>query len=201
MSKKPQKERTLVIFKPDVIQRQIVGEILTRFERKGFKIIGMKMTWASEELMKEHYIDDSEYHKSIGVKAIAGAKERGEDVTDWDPVDIGKKIRDYAVQYLSCGPILVMVFEGNCVIEGVRRILGKTNPRIADIGTIRADYTPDSYVLADLQGRAIRTILHASDSVEAAEREIPIWFKEDELYDYKTAVEHILYDAGWTKEK
>jgi len=201
MSKKPQKERTLVIFKPDVIQRQIVGEILTRFERKGFKIIGMKMTWASEELMKEHYIDDDEYHKSVGVKAIAGAESRGEDVSKMDPVEIGRRIRQYNVSYLSCGPVVAIVFEGNYVIEGVRKILGKTNPRIADIGTIRADYSPDSYFLADMQGRATRTIVHASDSIESAEREIPLWFKEDELYDYKTAVEHILYDAGWTKEK
>jgi nucleoside-diphosphate kinase len=201
MSKEPQKERTLVILKPDVIQRQIVGEILTRFERKGFKIIGMKMVWPTEELMREHYIDEDEYHRSVGIKAVDNAKEKGEDVTGMDPVEIGRRIRNYNVEYLSCGPVLAFVLEGNSVIEGVRKLLGKTNPRLADVGTIRADYTPDSYFLADMQGRATRTIAHASDSVESAEREIPLWFKDDELYEYSTAIEHILYDAGWSKEK
>ena len=201
MSKKPQKERTLLIFKPDVMQRQIVGEILSRFEKKGFKIVGMKMTWPSKELMAEHYIDKDEYHKSVGEKTKKGAEARGEDTSNWDSLAVGKKVREWNIKYLSCGPVVALVLEGNCVIEGVRKLLGKTNPRISDVGTIRADYSPDSYLLADLQGRATRTIVHASDSVESAEREIPLWFKENELYDYKTAIEHILYDAGWSKEK
>ena len=201
MPKQPQKERTLLIFKPDVIQRQMVGEILSRFERKGFKIVGMRMVWPSEELMAEHYIDDDEYNKGVGESAKKGALSRGEDVAGWDSLEIGKRIRLRNVEYLSCGPVIAMVLEGNCVIEGVRRLLGKSNPRTSDVGTIRADYSPDSYFLADLDGRATRTIIHASDCIESAEREIPLWFKEDEMYDYKTAIEHVLYDAGWSKEK
>ena len=201
MSKAPHKERTLVILKPDVIQRQIVGEILARFEKKGFKIVGMKMVWPSKELAGKHYMADDDYNRGVGEKAINGAKERGEDVTGWDALEIGRKVRRYCIEYLSCGPVVAFVLEGNCVIESVRTFLGSTNPSKADAGTIRADYSPDSYVLSDLQGRATRTLLHASDSVESAEREIPLWFKEDELYEYTTAVEYVLYDAGWSKEK
>lgn len=201
MSKEPQKERTLVILKPDVIQRQIVGEILTRFERKGFKIIGMKMILADRELAEKHYVGDEEYLISLGEKTRKAAEARGDDVSGWDNLAKGNEIREWSIEYLSSGPVVAFVLEGNYVIEGVRKILGGTNPRNADIGTIRADYSPDSYFLADLQGRATRTLLHASDSVESAEREIPLWFKENELYDYKTAIEYALYDAGWSKEK
>ena len=201
MSKAPHKERTLVILKPDVIQRQIVGEILARFEKKGFKIVGMKMVWPSKELVGKHYIDKDEYHKSVGEKTIKSAQDRGEDITGWDALEIGRKVRRYNIEYLSCGPVVAFVLEGNSVIEGVRKFLGSTNPQNSDIGTIRGDFSPDSYFLADLQGRATRTLLHASDSVESAEREIPLWFKKEELYEYTTAVEYVLYDAGWSKEK
>jgi len=201
MSKELQKEKTLIIFKPDVIQRQIVGEIISRLEKKGFKIVGMKMTWPSKELMAKHYIDDDEYSRGVGEKAIKNAKSKGEDTKNWDALEIGRKVRNWNIEYLSCGPVIALVLEGNCVIEGVRKLLGSTNPRNSDVGTVRADYSPDSYFLADIQGRATRTIVHASDSLESAKREIPLWFKEDELYDYKTAIEYILYDTGWTKEK
>ena len=201
MLKEPQKERTLIILKPDVIQRQIVGEIVNRLERKGFKIVGMKMIWASKELMAKHYIDDDEYNKGIGEKAIKNVKTKGEDTKDWNALDIGKKVRNWNIEYLSCGPVIAIVLEGNCVIEGIRKILGSTNPRNSDVGTVRADYSTDSYFLADTEGRATRTIVHSSDAIESAKREIPLWFKENEIYDYKTAIEHILYDTGWSKEK
>ena len=201
MSKEPQKERTLLIFKPDVIQRQIVGEVMTRFERKGFKIVGMKMVEIEKDLVSKHYTDDERYNEGVGEKAKIGAEKRGEDTSNWNSLEVGMKIRQTNIDYLSCGPVIAMVLEGNCVIEGVRKLLGTSNPRTSDVGTIRADYSPDSFFLADMGARATRTIIHASDSIECAKREIPLWFKENELYEYKTAMEHILYDAGWSKEK
>lgn len=191
-------ERTLVVFKPDVVQRQIVGEIIQRFERKGFKIIGMKMAHPSKDFISKHYIDDDEYNRGVGEKAIKAAKERGEKV-DESPIEIGRRIRNWNMNYLSCGPVIAVVFEGSHVIEGVRKMLGSTNPRTADVGTIRSDYTPDSYILADMQGRTTRTMVHASDCEESAKREILLWFDKDELFDYETAIEKILYDAGWSK--
>jgi nucleoside-diphosphate kinase len=193
-------EKTLVLFKPDVVQRQIVGEFITRFERKGFKIVGMKMIWPTKKLVGLHYAEEKEYLIEVGKKTIKSALERNEKMKESDPLKVGKKIREWNMEYLSCGPILAIVLEGASVIESVRKMIGSTNPITADIGTIRADYSPDSYMLANIQGRNTRTLLHASDSSKSAKREIPLWFKKGELYKYSVGIEHILYDAGWSEE-
>jgi len=191
-------ERTLVIFKPDVLQRQISGEILTRFERKGFKIVAMKMTVPSKDLVGKHYEGEKEYLTEVGEKSIKSAKDRGEDTSKMNAFKIGSQIRKWNISYLTCGPVLAIVFQGPMIIQSVRKMAGTTNPLMADIGTIRADYSPDSYLFADTQGR---TILHASDSIKSAEREIPLWFKDNEIFNYEVGIEKILYDKGWTESK
>jgi nucleoside-diphosphate kinase len=192
------KERSLLLIKPDVLQRQIVGEILTRFERKGFKMIAMKMLNATKEQVGEHYEDREDYLTEVGEKAKKGAEARGEDISNWDSLERGKMIRQRNIQYLTCGPIVAMVLEGYGVISGVRKLLGSTSPASGDVGTIRDDYSLDTYQLADVVARSTRTMIHASDSVENAQRELAIWFNEDELCDnYETAVEKIFYDEGW----
>lgn len=192
------RERTLILVKPDVLQRQIVGEILNRFERKGFKIVGMKMLNATKEQVGEHYEDDEAYLIETGEKAKKGAEMRGEDVSKWNSLERGKIIRKNNILYLTCGPIIAMVLEGHGVISGVRKLLGSTSPAEGDVGTIRDDYSFDTYVLADYIARATRTMLHASDSVESAKREIKIWFKENELCsNYETVAEKIFFDYGW----
>jgi len=194
------KEQTLVIFKPDVVQRQIVGELITRFEKKGFKIVAMKLVHPNRELVGEHYEADEEYLKGVGNKSVESARERGEKIPTKTPLEIGNQIREWNIDYLSCGPVIAMVIEGAQVIESVRKMVGKTNPVLADVGTIRSDYTPDSYLLADVQGRTTRTLIHASDSIESASREIPLWFSTKEIFSYETAIEKILYDTGWSSE-
>jgi nucleoside-diphosphate kinase len=192
------KERSLLLIKPDVLQRQIVGEILTRFEKKGYKIVAMKMLNATEEQVGEHYIDEESYLKEVGEKAKKGAEARGEDISNWDSLERGKMIRQRNIDYLTCGPIVAMVLEGYGVISGVRKILGNTSPAAGDVGTIRDDYSLDTYQLADVVARSTRTMIHASDSVENAQRELAIWFEEDEMCDnYETAAEKIFYDEGW----
>lgn len=191
-------ERTLILVKPDVIQRQIVGEILSRFERKGFKIVGMKMVNASKEQIQDHYTDEESYLIETGEKAKKGAIARGEDVSNWNSLEKGKIIRKNNVVYLTCGPIIAMVLEGHGVVSGVRKVLGSTSPADGDVGTIRDDYSFDTYALADYVSRATRTMLHASDSPENAEREIKIWFKENELCNnYETVAEKIFFDSSW----
>lgn len=191
-------ERTLMLIKPDVIQRQIVGEILSRFERKGFKIIAMKMLNATKEQMAEHYTDDPAYLIETGEKAKKGAQMRGEDTSDWNSLERGKIIRRNNINYLTCGPIIAMVLEGHSVISAVRKVLGSTSPGEGDVGTIRDDYSFDTYALADYVSRATRTMVHASDSVENANREMKIWFDESELCsDYETVADKIFYDSGW----
>lgn len=191
-------ERTLILFKPDVLQRQIVGEILSRFERKGFKIVAIKMVNATKEQASTHYINEESYLIDTGEKAKKGALSRGQDVSKWNSLESGKVIRNRSIAYITCGPIMAMVLEGPGVIVGVRKLLGNTSPTDGDIGTIRADYSFDSYNLADSVSRATRTMLHASDSPESANREIPIWFKENEICNnYETVAEKIFYDSGW----
>ena len=195
-------ERTLVLIKPDVLQRQLVGEILSRFERKGVKLTAMKMLNATREQVGEHYIDDEGYLIETGEKARKGAIARGEDVTGWNSLEQGKKVRQRNINYLTCGPIIAIVFEGFGVISQVRKILGSASPADGDIGTIRDDYSLDTYALADYIDRSTMTMLHASDSVENAERELKIWFKESEICNnYETGVEKIFYDAEWSKGK
>ena len=191
-------ERTLILVKPDVIQRQIFGEVLSRFERKGFKIIAMRMLNATKEQVAEHYTDEEGYLIETGEKAKKGAIARGEDVSDWNSLERGKIIRKNNILYLTCGPIIAMVLEGHGVIEGVRKLLGSTSPAAGDVGTIRDDYSFDTFALADYVARATRTMIHASDSIENAKREIKIWFKEKELCsNYETVAEKIFYDEGW----
>ncbi len=195
-------ERTLVLIKPDVLQRQIVGEILSRFERKGIKITAMKMLNATKEQVGDHYEGKEEYLIESGEKAKKGAIARGEDVSNWNSLEKGKQIRQRNINYLTCGPIIAIVFEGFGVISQVRKILGSTSPAEGDIGTIRNDYSLDTYALADFIDRSTMTMLHASDSVENAEREIKIWFKESEICnDYETGVEKIFYDSEWSHKR
>ncbi|MBP8979208.1 nucleoside-diphosphate kinase [Candidatus Dojkabacteria bacterium] len=202
--KKPKmaQERTLVLLKPDVLQRQLVGEILSRFERKGIKMTAIKMLNATKEQVGEHYINEEGYLIETGEKAKKGAIARGEDISNWNSLEQGKKIRQRNINYLTCGPIVAIVFEGFGVISQVRKILGSASPADGDIGTIRDDYSLDTYALADFLDRSTMTMLHASDSVENAERELKIWFKESEICnDYETGVEKIFYDAEWSKGK
>lgn len=192
------KQRTLVVFKPDVLQRQIVGEIISRFERKGYKIVGLKMVQPDRELAGKHYIDDEEYLTSVGESSKKFAKELGEPIPEGTPLEIGQSVRQRNIEYLITGPVVAMVLQGVHVIRSVRKFVGSGNPQNADVGTIRADYTPDSYKFADTQDRAARNIIHASDAEDTAKREIDLWFDESEIFQYDTAVEKILYDENWS---
>ncbi len=192
------KEKTLLVFKPDVVQRQIVGELISRFERKGFKIVGMKMLIPSRELVGKHYEDDEKYLIETGNKAKKGAEARGEDTSNWNALERGRWIRESNINYLTCGPVIALVLQGSGVILGVRKMLGSTSPADGDVGTIRADFSLDSFALADEQGRVARTMVHASDSEENAQREIGLWFNATEISEYETAAEKIFYDVGWS---
>lgn len=155
-------ERTLIIFKPDTIQRGIVGEVLTRFERVGLKIIGAKMLSPSKEQYYEHY-------ERIG-KMISRR---------------GQKTFDAAVDYMMQGPVIAMVLEGIDAVELVRKIVGGTEPKTAAVGTIRGDYSHISFDYANAKGIATPNIIHASGNVEEAEQEIAFWFAESETFEYK----------------
>jgi nucleoside-diphosphate kinase len=176
-------ERTLIIAKPDAVQRGLVGEIIRRFEQKGFKIAGIKMIHATTDQLGEHYADDPEWKKSVGEKTLAVAKQKGTEMNE-TAEEIGTRIRDWNMEGLKINPIVAIIFEGHHSIEIGRKIVGNTEPRQALPGTIRGDFTTESYAIADKNQRVIRNLVHASGSREEAEREIKVWFNNEELFNY-----------------
>ncbi|MBF1015648.1 MAG: nucleoside-diphosphate kinase [Candidatus Nanogingivalaceae bacterium] len=154
-------QRTLILFKPDAVQRGIVGEILTRFERVGLKIIGTKMIFPNKEHYHKHY-------EGIG-KMVT---RRGE------------KAFDMALEFMTQGPVIAMVLEGVESVELVRKLVGGTEPKTALPGTIRGDYSHMSFGYADEHNVGIPNLIHASGSVEEAKQEIEHWFADHEIYDY-----------------
>lgn len=190
-------ERSLVLVKPDGVQRGLIGEIIGRFEKKGLKITAMKMVWPTKEMAKKHYDQPESAMMQLGQRTLDSfAKEGKKHWTD-DPMAIARQIQEWLVGYLSAGPIVAMVIEGAHAVAHVRKIRGATNPLGADVGTIAADFTTDSYFIADEGKRAVRNLVHTSGTVEEAENEIKIWFKESEIHDYDLAIEKILYSKEW----
>jgi len=154
-------EKTLVIFKPDSVQRGVVGEILSRFERVGLKIVGMKMISPTRDQFFQHY---EEIGKMISRR--------------------GQKAFDVTVEFMLQGPVIAMVLEGVESVELVRKMAGTTEPKSAQVGTIRGDYSHISFGYADMISKSTPNLIHASGNVEEAEKEISHWFSDSELYDY-----------------
>lgn len=184
-------ERTLVILKPDAVQRGIMGEIISRFERVGLKMVGAKMILPTKELLNRHYpTDRRDFIEGMGKKTIDNNEEMGIDTKvhfgHADPYKIGLELQKWLMDYMTSGPGLAMVFEGPHAIEMVRKMRGHTLPQKALPGTITGDYSFDSSTLANEFKRSIRNLVHASGNAEEAEFEIGLWFSESELHDYET---------------
>ncbi|MBV9159425.1 MAG: nucleoside-diphosphate kinase [Candidatus Kaiserbacteria bacterium] len=192
--KHPKEERTLVIIKPDAIQRALIGEIVLRYERIGLKLVGLKMMVPTEEHIEQHYTLDPNWRRVTGEKTIKSYKDRGLTPPSEDPLEITAKILKNLKKYMTSGPVICMVWEGAHAVELVRKITGGTEPRGAAVGTIRGDFVIDSYVMSDADDRAVRNLIHASGSVDEANMEIPHWFEKGEIIDYKVSHEDILYE-------
>lgn len=159
-------QRTLVLFKPDAVQRGVVGEIMTRFERVGLKIIGIKMIAPDEKHYYGHY------------------EEIGQVITRR-----GKAVFENVLTLMAEGPVVALVLEGVEAVELVRKLVGSTEPKSAAPGTIRGDYSHMSYGYGDDQQKGIPNLIHASGDLDDAQKEIPHWFSDDELYDYNALSE------------
>ena len=159
------KQRTLVPLKPDCVQRSFAGEIITRFEKAGLKIVGMKMVWADEDFAKQHYEEhvDKDFYPGL------------EDM-------------------ITAGPVIAMVLEGVEAISTVRKMVGATEPKSAAPGTIRGDYAHVSYGYADEQQIGVKNLIHASATEEDAKKELDLWFDEDETHTYKSVHDVHLYE-------
>lgn len=189
------KEKSLVVIKPDGIQRNLVGEIISRFEKMGLKLVAMKMLVPTADLVEKHYTLDPEWVRLAGEKSIKSAKEKGHPVLSEEPVEVGNIVLKSLISYLTSGPVVAMVWEGSHAVAIVRKMIGTTEPLSSDVGTIRGDFVIDSYQLSNLDGRAIRNLAHASGSVKEADDEIKHWFKESEVVEYTHIQEKILYGA------
>ena len=196
MKAHPKEERTLVIVKPDGVQRGLVGEIIRRYESVGVKLVGMKMLVPKEAHIEAHYTLDPNWRRVTGEKTIKSYRDKGLTPPSEDPMEITAKILANLKKYLSCGPVIAMVWEGAHAASIVRKLTGGTEPLTSDVGTIRGDYVLDSYTMSDTDGRATRNLVHASGSAEEAEAEISHWFKPEELTDYRIIHEEILYDVN-----
>lgn len=196
MTPHPKTERTLVIIKPDGIQRSLVGDIIRRYEKVGLKIVGMKMFVPSEEKIERHYTLDPEWRRLNGEKSIKGYTDKGLTPPSEDPLVLSGITLEKLKKYLSSGPAIFIVLEGAHAVKIVRKITGGTEPLTSDVGTIRGDYVLDSYQMSDVDGRAVRNLVHASGSVSEADAEIQHWFSQEELTQYRLINEAILYDVN-----
>ena len=194
MAHKPHQERSLVLLKTDAVQRSLVGEIIKRFELKGLKVAGLKMVMPTEAQLLKHYNKDDEWFEKKGKGIVEDLKAQGREV-EKEPIEYGRDIIRTIVRYMTESPVVAIVLEGVGAVASVSRTVGSTEPASADIGTIRGDYTIDSFSHATLENRAVKNLIHQSESVEEAEREIAIWFTTDEIHDYVTAQERIMYEA------
>ena len=154
-------ERTLVLLKPDAVQRAVMGRIISRFEDAGLKIIGMKMVWVDKKFALRHYREEL-------------AKR------------VGAHVREMIADFLTTGPVIAIVLEGVNAIENVRKLVGATEPKAAAPGTIRGDFSHMSYGYADQKKVPVKNLIHASSSKDDAELELKLWFGKGELHSYKT---------------
>ncbi|MGA1047335.1 MAG: nucleoside-diphosphate kinase [Minisyncoccia bacterium] len=189
------KEKTLVIVKPDGVQRSLVGDIISRIERTGLKIVAMKMLLANEDTLWKHYDKDDTWFIEKGAIAIESRKSQGLEV-DKEAIEYGKDILRGNISFMTSGPVIALIVQGNQSVGVVKKIVGGTEPLTSDVGTIRGDYTVDTYSLANSSSRAVRNLVHCSDKVSEAEREIALWFNESEIVKYNLANERILYDVN-----
>lgn len=191
-------EKTLVIIKPDGVQRSLIGEIIRRYERVGLKLIAMKTVMPDEDMATKHYyeVGGDAWIEEVGRKARAAYEKSGKKSPYKTNSENGWAVLKSNAKYLSSGPVVAMIWQGTGAVELVRKITGATAPLLADVGTIRGDLTLDSYALADTDGRSVRNLIHASGEVEEAEKEIKIWFKDEEILKYTHLHEKILYDVN-----
>lgn len=186
------KEKTLVLLKPDAVQRNLIGEIISRFERVGLKIVALKLLQPTKELAYKHYVKNEEEIIALGTRSIEGKRKGGAEVDD-DPKELGQKIVDRLVTFLSSAPVVAFILEGHQAIKVTRKIVGSTEPLQSDVGTIRGDFTLDSYLIADTHDRAVRNLVHASANNFDAEYEVDVWFSDDEICNYENPRETTLY--------
>ena len=197
MTTEPKEEKTVVLIKPDGVKRGLVGEITSRIERRGLKIIALEMIWATKQQMNDHYPKDEKWISRLGEKTKASYEKYGYDAKKElgteDNLKIGKMIREWLIDYVTSGPMVKMIVKGIHAVDMVRKLSGDTLPALSEMGTIRGDFSVDSSIAANRGKRAVHNIIHASETPEEAQHEIEFWFSPEEIHDYKRAEEDIMF--------
>lgn len=188
-------QQTFLIIKPDGVQRSLIGEIISRVERTGLKIVGLKMLLPTREALLEHYHKNDEWFLKKGTNIVENKKANKLPV-EKEAIEYGRDIIEQIVRFMSSGPVIAMVIQGNEAVAVVKKIVGSTEPSTSDVGTIRGDFTIDSYEHATVDSRAVRNLIHCSDSPDEAQREIAVWFSSNEILKYRLVQEQILYDVN-----
>lgn len=194
-------ERTLVLIKPDGVERGHVGDILARFERVGLKLAGMKMVWPKKGDVDRHYTLTDEWVEGVYTKAKQKYEALGQAFPYSNAKTYGAAIKAGLMEFLQSGPVVAIVLEGEQSVALVRKLVGATEPAAAAPGTIRGDFSLDSYALSNSQNRPLRNLIHASGTTEEAQNEIAVWFRPDELHEYNHALSSILYNPTYFTPK
>ncbi|EKD91293.1 MAG: hypothetical protein ACD_30C00028G0012 [uncultured bacterium] len=163
-------QRTLILLKPDAVKKNLVGEIIKRYEDAGLKVVELQMLKAPMEIVSKHYPEDEEYLRAIGEKSV----QAGEKVDD--TLAQGKMVVGWLRDFITSGPIVAMVLEGEDAVTLARKVTGYTDPQAADKGSIRGDLGEDSILKANAEKRPVYNLIHASGTKEEAEHEISLWF-------------------------
>lgn len=167
-------QRTLILIKPDGVKRNLIGEIIKRFEDRRLKVIKMEMLNADERLLRKHYqLDNRDYILGLGHVDTTGWSDEQKE----EKYQKSYKIIEALQQFMMTGPIVKMILEGEEAVALVREITGKTDPSASPKGTIRGDFGEDSFAKSDEEGRAVYNLIHASGNPEEAQAEIAIWFE------------------------
>lgn len=187
--KNPKEEKTYVMIKPDGVRKGLIGEIIKRFEQRDLKIVALEMFQPTKDSIDNHYPKKEEWVTRLGEKTKTTYEKYGYDLildfgTD-DTSKIGPEVRKWLIDFMISAPLIKMVIQGVHAVDVVRKIAGQTMPYLADMGTIRGDYSIDSPALANKEKRAVMNIVHCSETPEEAEHEIKHWFGGAVMHEYK----------------
>ncbi len=185
----PKEEKTFVLIKPDGVRKGLTGEIIKRMEQRDLKIVAIEMFQPSKAEMDKHYPKDEAWLRRIGEKTTGTYQKYGHNVkkdfgTD-DLLKIGKTVRGWLIDFMISAPMVKMVVQGVHAVDMVRKIVGPTMPYLAEMGTIRGDYSTDSAISANIEKRAVYNLVHASETPEEAKHEIEHWFGKSTIFKYK----------------
>lgn len=191
-------ERTFCMVKPDGVKRGLIGDIIHRIEKAGLKIVAIKMLVPTPEQVRAHYpVSDEAWVHRLGEKSLSAFENIEatalEALGSEDEDVVGRDVVKSLIDYMTSGPVVAMVVEGIQARDMIRKLAGHTLPFKADVGTIRGDYSVDSPAVANVEGRAIHNLIHASETTEEAENEITLWFEGEDIPTYNLGSESIMY--------